>query len=282
MDSRVVYSLVIVACVIIITGGYIALIGFGNNPNEVTIAGSTTVLPVAQALADAYMKKHPEVKITVHGRDSNLGIDSVRSGSVDIGTSSRKLTGSESDGLSQYKIGDDAIAIVVNNQNQMNGISLDQLSQIYNGNINNWNQLGGENASITPINREVGSGTRVDFEEMVGNTTAKGITTTSSTYEAMHTVAVSPNAIGYISQNAINDQLKVLKVNNITLNLQSMTNGSYPLKRPMLLLVKGTPTGTIKDFIDFCLSPEGQNIVNEVEYANSSVYQNPGIGPAGG
>lgn len=283
MNSRIIY-IIIIAIITIIVGFYVALNDFSNNPNEITITGSTSVYPVAQALANAYMTKHPEVKITVSGGDSNVGINDVHSGRADIGTSSRNLTSSESEGLSQYKIGEDAITITVNEKNPITSISLDELSGIYSGRISNWKQLNGKDAPITPVTRELGSGTRVDFEEMVGNTQTKSVITASSTYEALHTVAVSPNTIAYIAQNAVDNQVKVLEVNNIPINRETVTNGSYPLKRPMLFLVKGTPTGTLKDFIDFCLSPEGQNIVNEIEYGsnNNTISQNPGIGPVGG
>ncbi len=286
MDDTIKYSVVIVVIVRVAIAGYLVF-NSAENSNTITIAGSTSVAPVAEALANAYMSKYPGVKITVTGGDSSMGIDSVRSGQVAIGTSSRNLTSSEADGLSQYTIGEDAIAIIVNDQNTVNSISLNQLMSIYTGNITNWNQLGGNNSPITPVTREMGSGTRADFEEMIlgNNTYAHNVVVAASTYEVLQTVAVSPNDLGYVARNALSSQVKVLNVNNISLNQQNVENGSYPLKRSMLFLVKGTPTRTVKDFIDFSLSPEGQTIVNNVEYgstSNNTITQNPGIGPAGG
>jgi phosphate transport system substrate-binding protein len=137
------------------------------------------------------------------------------------------------------------------------------------------------------VTREVGSGTRADFEEIIlgNNPYAHNVVVAASTYEVSQTVAVSPNDLGYVARNALGSQFKLLNVNNISLNQLNVENGSYPLKRSMLFLLKGTPTGTVKDFIDFSLSPEGQSIVNNVENgstSNNTTTQNPGIGPAGG
>jgi phosphate transport system substrate-binding protein len=234
------------------------------------------------------MEKHPSVHIKVSGGDSGVGINSVHSGKVDIGTSSRNLTSSEADGLTQYIIGKDAISIIVNEKNPVNTISLKQLKDIYTGNITNWNQVGGNNSSITPVNREVGSGTRTDFENFVlGNTTFEsGVQIATFNYGLLQTVAVTPNSIGYIAHDYLNNQVKLLEVNNISLTQQTVTNGSYPLTRQLLFLVKGTPNGNVKDFIDFSISPEGQAIVNNVEYnyTTSNIVYNPtsGIGPSGG
>ena len=165
MDVRIKYSIVIVAIVIVAIAGYL-IYSDVENSGTITIAGSTSVAPVAQALATAYMSNHPGVKITVSAGDSRVGINDVRSGQVDIGTSSRNLTSTESQGLSQYIIGQDALSIIVYPQNPVNGVSLNQLNGIYNGTITNWNQVGGNNSPITPVTREAGSGTRVILNSM--------------------------------------------------------------------------------------------------------------------
>lgn len=154
MDLKIKYLTVAAVVVIIAVGGYLVF-GAGNS-NTITITGSTSAYPVVEALATAYMEKHPNVHITISGGDSGVGINSVRSGNVNIGTSSRNLTSSESEGLTQYIIGKDGISIIVNKKNPVTTISLKQLDGIYTGNITNWNQLGGNNSSITPVTREVG------------------------------------------------------------------------------------------------------------------------------
>ncbi|MGB9202278.1 phosphate ABC transporter substrate-binding protein [Methanobacterium sp.] len=286
MDVNVKYLIITVVVIILAVGGYTVL--NLDNSNTITITGSTSAYPVVEGLANAYMEKHPNVHITVSGGDSGVGITSVRSGKVDIGTSSRNLTNAESEGLTQYVIGNDAISIIVNDKNPVNTISLTQLEGIYTGNITNWNQVGGNNSSITPVTREVGSGTRADFENFILNNKSfeSSIQVATFNYGLLQTVAVTPNSIGYIAHDYLNNQVKLLEVNDIPLTEQTVTNGSYPLTRQLLFIVKGTPTGNIKDFIDFSISPEGQSIVNNVEYnyTTSNVVYNPtsGIGPSGG
>lgn len=286
MEQKTKYLIVTLLVIIIAVSAYI--IFNTENSDNITISGSTSAYPVVKALADSYMSKHPNIHITVSGGDSKVGINNVRSGSVDIGTSSRNLTNSEADGLTQYKIGDDAISIIVNQNNPINTISLKQLEGIYSGNITNWIQVGGNNSSITPVTREVGSGTRSDFENLVldNNTFGSGVQVATFNYGLLQTVAVTPNSIGYIAHDYLNNQVKLLEVNNIPLTQQTVNNGSYPLTRQLLFLVKGTPSGNIKDFIDFSMSPEGQTIVNNVEYnyTTSNIVYNPssGLGSSGG
>jgi len=286
MDVKIKYSVVIFTIVIVAIAGYLIYSDVANS-NTITIAGSTSVAPVAQALANAYMSNHPGVKISVSGGDSGVGINDVRSGQVDIGASSRNLTSSEAEGLSQYIIGQDAISIIVNEQNPVNGISLDQLNGIYNGTITNWDLVGGNNSPITPVTREAGSGTRADFEKFVMTNEPYGpnVQVATFNYGLLQTVAVTPGAIGYVAHDYLNNEVKLLTVDNITLTQQSVQNGNYPLTRNLLFLVKGTPTGNVKDFIDFAQSPEGQAIVNNIEYnltANNTYNPSSGIGYSGG
>ncbi len=287
MDVRIKYSIVIVAIVIVAIAGYL-IYSDVENAGTITIAGSTSVAPVAQALATAYMTNHPGVKIAVSAGDSQVGINDVRSGQVDIGTSSRNLTSTESQGLSQYIIGQDALSIIVYPQNSVNGVSLNQLNGIYNGTITNWDQVGGNNSPITPVTRESGSGTRSDFEFYVMSHEPYGPNVQIATfnYGMLQMIAVTPGAIGYVGHAYLNNQVKLLTIQNVTLTQQSVQNGSYPLTRNLLFLVKGTPTGNVEGFINFAQSPEGQAIVNNVEYnftgTNNTYNPTSGIGYSGG
>lgn len=282
MDSKIKY-LVIVTIIVVVAATYLLLTNTNNQ--TITIVGSTSVQPVAQSLANAYMEKHPDVKITVQGGDSSRGIESAKSGAADIGTASDNLTSSQLGGLSEYRIGNDSIAIIVNPQNQVNSLTKEQLRYIYEGKITNWKQVGGIDAPITAINREVGSGTRLAFQQIVldNSSITNNATVAISTYEALQNVAVDPNAIAFIARDSLSPEVKLLEINNVPLTSENVKNGKYQLQRPLLFLVKGTPTGVIKDFIDFCLSPEGQNIVNNMEYNStpSSNSPNIGIGPGG-
>jgi len=276
--------IVILALILIITGYMV--ISNVNGSSEITIEGSTSMYPVALALSKAYMDKNPGVHITVSGGDSDAGIKNVHNKQVDIGMSSRNLTNSEAQGLSQYIIGKDAIGVILNNENPVNSISTNELKNIYNGQTTNWADIGGNNSNITPVIREKGSGTRYDFEMYImgGDDYTTNVVVATSTYAALQTVAVSPNTIGYISENSMNSEVKLLKVNNISLIPETVDNGTYPLTRSMLFLVQGNATGNIKDFIDFSLSPEGQNIIKNVEYGSQSnqTTSETGIGSSGG
>ena len=273
---------IIVVIVITVVVGYSVLSG----ASTITITGSTSVAPVAQALAKAYVSNHPGVKISVSGGDSGVGINSARSGSVDIGTSSRDLTSSEAQGLSQYVIGQDALSIIVNPSNPVNDLSLDQVAGIYKGEITDWSQVGGSSGKIVPQTREAGSGTRADFDKFMNiRSYGTNVQVDTFNYGLLQSVVVVPGAIGYIAHDYVIKEVKVLSVNNINPTQQTVQNGSYPLTRNLIFLTKGTPAENIKDFINFCQSTEGQDIVNNTEWNNSNntVY-NPtsGIGPSGG
>lgn len=287
MKTKNYYLLIAaVAILIIIVTGYTAVSYYNSTTTKITIEGSTSVYPVATALAKAYMEKKHNVQIDVQGGDSGVGINNVKAGKADIGMSSRNLTTTESDGLTQYNIGKDPVAVIVNPENPVNSITTNELNDIYTGKTTNWKELGGNDTKITPLIREKGSGTRYDFEMYImGNDNyTSNVMVVTSTYAALQTVAVSPGNIGYVSSNALNSEVKTLKVNNITLTQANVENGTYTLTRNMLFLVNGNATGQIKDFIDFSLSTEGQNIIKNVEYGTQSGYANTGIGvgPSGG
>jgi len=278
-------TITVIAALIIIIIAYTAVTNY-NETTDITIEGSTSMYPVATALAKAYMEKNHNVHIDVQGGDSEAGINNVKAGKVNIGMSSKNLTDTESKGLRSYNIGKDPVAVIVNPLNPLNSITMDELKDIYTGKTTNWEEIGGNNIKITPVIREMGSGTRYDFEVYVmgGANYTNNVMVVTSTYGVLQTVAVSSGTIGYVSNNAINPGVKILKINNVTLNEQNVENGTYPLTRSMLFLVKGSATGEIKKFIDFSMSTEGQNIINNVEYDSQSGYSNTGmgIGPSGG
>lgn len=274
----------IIITLIIVTSSYLLINNYSSL--EIKIVGSTTVQPVAQSLSQAYMKKHPEVKITVQGGDSMVGIKSVQSGLADIGTASRNLSKEESKNITQYQIGKDGVAVIVNPENPINSLTMDQLREIYEGKITNWKQVGGKDEPITVIIREAESGTRLAFEDILFG---KGIEQNNanvaiSTYQVMQDVAADSTAIGYVSRNSINSDVKLLMIDNVSLTKENVENGRYVLQRPLIFLVKGTTSVVVKDFLDFVMSPEGQLIVNSIEYKPypSSESQVIGIGPGGG
>jgi len=256
------YIIGIIAVLIVIVGAYMAFGGSGEQ--KITIAGSTSVQPVAEKLAAAYMKEHPNVKINVQGGGSGVGIKNVAQGVVDIGTSSKELSSNESAGLKQYTIGKDGIVVAVNTENRVSGLTKDELKSIFSGNTTNWNEVGGSSATINVITREDGSGTRKAFEEIVMGKTTKiksSAIVQSSTEAVKQTVKGDPNAIGFISLANLDSSVKALKVNGVAPSEATVADGSYQLQRPFIFLTKGEATGTVKEFIDWVMGPEGQAIV---------------------
>jgi len=263
MDTK--YIIGIILAIIVIIGAYMVFAP-GNQQEKISIAGSTSVQPVAEKLAQKYMETHPDVKINVQGGGSSVGIKSAQDGTADIGTSSKELNADEKKGLNEYLIGKDGIVIAVNTKNSVSDLTEDQVKDIFSGKIKNWKEVGGVNAPINVLTREDGSGTRKAFEEIVmgKDTKIKSDAIVQSSTEAVkQAVAQDPNAIGYISLAHMSSDVKALKIGGITPSEQTVSDGSYKIQRPFLFLTKGEPKGVIKEFIDWVLGPEGQAIVKE-------------------
>jgi len=265
MDTKYIIGIIVVLLVIV--GAYFVLAG-GSSQESINIVGSTSVQPVAEKLATEYMKKNPDVKITVQGGGSSVGIKSVQDGTADIGTSSKELKDNESAGLTQYEIGKDGIAVVVNSQNSVSGLTLEQVKGIFAGNITNWKEVGGADAQINVVVREDGSGTRDAFQEIVLGKLDNGTKVSfkkdaivqSSTEAVQQTVVQDPNAIGFISFAAVKDA-KALQIDNVAPSESTIMDGTYKIQRPFLFLVKGDASGAVKAFIDWVNGAEGQAII---------------------
>jgi len=230
-----------------------------------TLAGSTSVQPFAEMLAEEYMRKHPgSPPINVQGGGSSAGIQAAETGTADIGMSSRNLKDKElALGLKPIAIAKDAIAIIVNPSNPVCELSLEQVRRIFTGEIINWREVGGKDAPIVLITREEGSGTRGAFEEMVmkGSPISLRALRQDSNGAVRVIVASDPNAIGYISLGIVNEQVKALRLDGVEASVGSVKRGEYSLVRPFLFVIKGEPKGLAKDFIEFVLSPEAQELL---------------------
>ena len=255
---------------IIVTVLALTLAGCGDNGSNgegkstITEAGSTTVQPVAEQLAIAFMNMHEGITVTIQGGGSSTGVKSVSDGTVDIGAASRELKESEMGlGLVEHVLARDGIAIIAHPTQTVTGLTEEQVRQIFAGEITNWSQVGGADEGINIIAREEGSGTRDAFEEIVMEDTliSGGALLQPSNGAIKTTVAGDPNAIGFISFGYIDDSVSALSINGIAATIDNVKSGSYPVVRPLLLLTKGEPTGNVKVFIDYCLGPEGQEIV---------------------
>jgi phosphate transport system substrate-binding protein len=239
--------------------------GTGSNHVKIEIAGSTSVQPVAEKLAAKYMEEHPNVRIDVMGGGSGLGIRSVSQGIIDIGTSSKELKSDEKQGLNNYTIGKEGIVVAVNLNNPVNNLTKSQLKDIFSGNITNWKEVGGPDAKINLVVREDGSGTRSAFEDLVMNKTKvkSDAIVQTSTESIKVAVKQDPYAIGYISLAHMTPDVKAMVIDGVTPSIATIQDGSYKLQRPFLFLTKGEPEGPVKEFIDWCLGPEGQEIVTD-------------------
>lgn len=233
----------------------------------ITEAGSTTVQPLAEKLANSFKEKNPDIEIVIQGGGSSVGIKSCNDGTVDIGAASRELKPDEPD-LIKHLLARDGIAIVIHPSNPLTSLTKEQVKQIFAGQIANWSKVGGDNKEIHVIAREEGSGTRTAFEEMVMGdelVTANAILLPSS--GAIRTaVSSDAEAVGFLSLGYVDDTLKAMAIDGVACTAANARNGTYPIMRPLYFLTKEEPTGLVKDFIEFSLGPEGQEIVEDEGY----------------
>jgi phosphate transport system substrate-binding protein len=229
-----------------------------------TIAGSTSVQPFAEKLAEIYMDIHPSLVINVQGGGSTAGIKACREKAADIGTSSRELHEDEKE-LTKIIIARDGIAVIVNPQNPVKTISVEDLRGIFTGKIRSWDRLGWINKPIYFVNREEGSGTRDAFEHLVMKKT--GISDEAlvqdSNGSVREIVASDPQSIGYISFGVVNHQIKTLAVNGIQPTLATIKSNQYTLTRPFIFTLPPKPTALARQFVDFVLSRDGQGILEK-------------------
>jgi phosphate transport system substrate-binding protein len=230
-------------------------------PVHLKVAGSTSMQPLVEELAQAYAERHKHVTISVEDRGSLVGIELVRQGQADIGMTSWKEP--ESTSLWSTPIALDGIAIVVHPQNQIEGLTLLQLKDVFFGRIWDWQNVGGQTGGIVVISREDGSGTRAVFEELVmqGKRVTPMAVVMPNSRAVVEYVAEHPEAIGYVSMGYLTEEVKVLEIEEVAPTPSSVRQGEYHLLRPLFLITRQEPTGEIKDFIDFVLSPTGQSIV---------------------
>ena len=236
-----------------------------------TISGSTTVQPIVTRASEVYGAEHPDERIGVEGGGSGTGIRMVGEGSVAIGASSRELSSDEKKthpDLITYVVAKDGIAIVVNPSNNLSNMSLtvEQVKNIFSGEITNFRELGGPNRPVVLVEREDGSGTRSSFESMVMNGTdvSDAALQKPASGAIRFTVSGNANAIGYVGIGYLdNTTIMPVSVNGISPTEESVRSGNYPLSRDLYLVTKGEPSGLAKDFIDYILSDEGQRIVKE-------------------
>ncbi len=255
---RATKIILIISCIAIL----LLPLGCGKGKKSITMAGSTAFQPFAEKLADQYMGKQNDVTITVQGGGSAVGIQSAISGAAQIGMADLVVLPEEAKVLTTTVVARDGIAVVINPANAISGLTTDQIRDIMNGKIKNWEVVGGANSPITVVSREAGSGTRSSFEQIItGIALTKDALIQDSNGTIRETVANDANAIGYLSHGLLNEKIKAVQVDGQACSNETISAGNYKLVRPIYLLVKGTPEKDVQDFIDYILSTEGQQTI---------------------
>jgi len=250
----------------------------------VTIKGSDTMVHLVSSWAEAFMNKNKDAEVSVTGGGSGTGIAAMINGTTDICAASRDMKAkeiklAEAKGLKplEHIVARDGIAVVVNPKNPVGTLSVEQIGKIYTGAYTNWNQVGGPDKPILVLSRESSSGTYVFFQEHVlgkadFTTNARLMPATSAIIQSVGTDqwAIGYVGLGYAAEAG--DKIKMLAVKEkaespaVMPSEETVTSGEYSIARPLYLYTKGEPTGVLKDFIDFCKSPDGQKIVVETGY----------------
>jgi len=246
-------------------------IGFASaRKNQITCSGSTTVLPIAQAAAEAYMNIHPEVNISVRGGGSGVGIAALQNGTVQIANSSRPIKSKEisackAKGInpSAYAVANDGIAIVVHKDNPIKNITIRQIKDIYTGKITNWKELGGPSLPIVVISRDVASGTFEVFNEkaLEGAKVAQSAQLLASNNAVVSAVGSTPGGIGYAGLGYINNDVRVVTVETVMPSEATVKDGTYKLSRKLYMYTNGKAQGSVGSFIGWLQSDAGQKVV---------------------
>ncbi len=242
----------------------VVFFGCGATEQSITVAGSTSVQPVSELLAEAFMDANSGITVNVQGGGSTAGVRAADDGAADIGAASRNLK-EEEQHLTEYVIAIDGIAIVVHPSNPLTELTLDQVRMIFTHQITEWSAVGGSNGNIIAVTREEGSGTRGAFEEIVigDDAISPDAIVQNSTGACKTTVAGDPNAISYISVAALDDTVTPIAVEGTEPTVENIVSGAYPVARPFLYITKGTPSGPAKTFVDFVMSDEAQPIIEK-------------------
>ncbi len=243
---------------------------------NIVIKGSTTVLPIAQKVAEMYMKQNPGVKISISGGGSGNGIKALIDGSTDIADSSRfikpkevKLAVERGAYPVAFAVAYDCIVPVVHPSNSIVNLTMTQLKAIYKGKINNWREVGGPDRRVVVISRDTSSGT---YEVWAKNVMKKervypGALLQASNGAIVQVVSKNKNAIGYIGLGYMDKSVRPLMVNQVPGSVETTLNGTFPISRPLFMFTNGWPEGDTLNFIKFVIHPEkGQKYVRDAGY----------------
>ena len=232
---------------------------------NVSLDGSTSMEKVIGSLGESFTNSNPGTSYTYNPTGSGSGIKAVSEGTCDIGLSSRNLKDDEkASGLTGTVLALDGIAVIVNPNNPVSDLSVEQIASIYEGEITNWKDVGGNDAEIVLIGREAGSGTRDGFESITGtNDACKYRQELTSTGDVITTVSQNPDAIGYASLASLKDSVKALTVGGVAPTEDTVKDGSYVIQRPFVMVTKDGVelSGTAKKFFDYATSTQAAEVI---------------------
>lgn len=259
----------------------------GKYGASMQIKGSDTIVNLIQVWAERFVAGKPTMNVGVTGGGSGTGFAALMNNTCDIAMSSREIEDkerelAESKGVEpvEFIVGLDGLAILINKNNPVNELTIEQLRDIFMAKITNWKEVGGENRKIVILSRESNSGTHMFFKEHVirhGDKNSKAefapqallMPSSQAIYDEVYQ---NPNALGYVGMGFINDGIKAISVavdagsEYIYPTPDNVMNGQYPISRPLYLYTNGKPEGTVKEFIDYALSDEGQKVVLETDF----------------
>ena len=260
----------------------LGLVGFAFAPaaDRITVKGSDTMVILAQKWAEVYMKSNPNTAIQVTGGGSGVGISALINGATDIANASRKMKPTEKDKLKaryntlgvEVACAKDGITIYLHPSNKVKELTIEQLGKIFRGEIKNWKEVGGADADIKLYGRENSSGTYVFFQEnVVKGDYAPSCQTLPGTAAVVNAVKKDVNGIGY-GGAAYAEGIEICKVKKdvnspaYLATAETIKNNEYPITRYLFMYLRNKPTGAMKSYIDWILSPEGQKLVVEMGY----------------
>jgi phosphate transport system substrate-binding protein len=267
--------------IIAITSIFIVGCSEDVDPNEpvgfIQIKGSDTIVNAAQKVAEEFMKEYPHIFVAITGGGSGVGIASLINKTCDIATASREMKAKEIEMANkrdvypkEFVVAYDGVAVIVNNDNPINKLTIDDLHNIYTGKVTNWKELGGEDLHIVTLSREVSSGTHMYFKEEVVQLGQKnnseefstGTLLLTSSQAIVEEVVNNESAIGYLGMGYVSDRIKPLMIGRndefYPPDVENVLKKTYPLSRPLYFYTNGEPEGVTRLFMDFTLSPKGQ------------------------
>lgn len=240
-----------------------------NLSGSITLSGSTSMEKLANALAESFMTKYPDVTVSPEFTGSGAGIEAVAGAKVDIGNASRNLKDSEKQaGAVENIVAIDGIAVIVDKTNTVTNLTKEQLISIYTGKVNNWKELGGADTPIVVVGREAGSGTRRAFEELLEvEDVCKYASELDSTGAVIAKVASTPGAIGYASLDVVDETIIAVSLEGVEATAENIKAGIYFLCRPFVMATKGEisqQSELVQEFFAYIQSEEGKAIIEQV------------------